>query len=102
MFPTEREKKRENVSAFLHKIGWKECSFSSAQFQTPHRVAKGSRGRYGLPGSASLEAEKLQKEKEKERKRKRGGGGLVARSGAQSVGVSRLPSVLSPTRSVHP
>lgn len=93
----EGEEEGEGISAFVGKIGRKECSFSSAQFQTPHR-AKGSRGRYGLPGSASLEAEKRQKEKEKERKRKRGG--PVGRSGAQSVGVSRLPSVLSPTRSV--
>lgn len=98
-FPSDREgeEEGEGISVFVGKIGRKECSFSSAQFQTPHR-AKGSRGRYGLPGSASLEAEKRQKEKEKERKRKRGG--PVGRSGAQSVGVSRLPSVLSPTRSV--
>lgn len=90
---------RDRISSV--KSVWKECSFSSAQFQTPHR-AKGSRGRYGLlPRECLSRSRKVaEREGEREEEKKGGGGGLVGRSGAQSVGVSRLPSVLSPTRSV--
>ena len=78
-------------------------------FQTPHR-AKGSReagttlsreclfrSRKASEGEANEGRRKKRERGEKEREKGPGG----RDSGAQSVGVSRLPSVLSPTRSVQ-
>lgn len=97
--------RKRRLSAFLGKIGSEECPFSSAQFQTPHRT-KGSRGRYGLCQGVPFPKQKSgrkrirrrrKKEGEEERKRE----GAWWNSGAQSVEVSRLPSVLSLTGSVQ-